>query len=296
MFLIAKNLTKTFSVESGFFENASRKIEALKDICFTVDEGEAFGIVGESGCGKTTLARIIARIIKPTSGTIEYGNQVEKPSRDIQMIFQNPEEALNPKMTVRELLLEPLWCNKIQGDLLERIQEAIKVLHLSQSALRRFPHQFSGGQKQKIVIARAIALQPKLLICDEPTSSLDLCAQAHILNLLLELKRKFNLTLLFISHDLNIIKIISDRIMIMYSGIIMELGRKQAICSNPIHPYSQLLITHTGMKKNRFFDTGPQKHGCKYLQYCPLKQKKCENQVPPLLEVSSGHWVRCFNI
>lgn len=296
MLFTAKNLKKYFFVESRPFEARVQKIRALEDVSFTVEKNEVFGIIGESGCGKTTLARIVGRIIKPSYGTIEYDSQITKPTQDIQMIFQNPEEALNPKMPVGESLLEPLRCNGIKGNLKQRISQTLEILSLPKNITERFPHQFSGGQKQKIVIARAITLQPKLLICDEPTSALDLCMQAHILNLLLNLKKRFNLTLLFISHDLNIIRNISDRIMVMYSGIIIEIGPARTISLAPLHPYSQLLMGSISDKKTQIVVDDIQENQCNFFSCCPHKEKKCGYERPRLKEITPGHWVACFNI
>lgn len=298
MLFTAKNLKKYFFIESGLFEAKVQKIRALEDVSFTVEKNEVFGIVGESGCGKTTLARIVGRIIKPTYGTIKYDAQITKPTQDIQMIFQNPEEALNPKMPVGESLLEPLRCNGVKSNLKQRISQTLKMLSLPEDITGRFPHQLSGGQKQKIVIARAIALQPKLLICDEPTSALDLCMQAHILNLLLNLKKRFNLALLFITHDLNIIKNISDRIMVMYSGIIVEIGPARIISLAPSHPYSQLLMgSISNSNKNiQIVANNAQENQCKFFSCCPNKEKKCGHERPRLKEITPGHWVACFNI
>lgn len=296
MLFTVKKLTKYFFIKQGLFSSRSNTIEALKNICFQVKEGEVFGVIGESGCGKTTLARIIGRVITPSFGTIEYSPAIIRPCRDIQLIFQNPQEALDPKMTIAESLSEPLKCNMIKNDFKKIILENLNSLGFSADVLNRLPHQFSTGQKQKIVIARAILLKPKLLICDEPTSALDLCMQAHILRLLLELKKKLNLTLLFISHDLNVVKIISDRIMVMYSGIIVEIGPARIICEHPLHPYSRLLLGHN---KKLPRDAIPEKNKdffCKFFERCPDREHACAHKPTHLVEVTKGHWVACSKI
>ena len=295
MFLIAKELTKYFTVEKNFFNPVKRKIKALDGISFWLVKGETLGIVGESGCGKTTLARILGSIILPTSGEIQFSKEITKPSRDIQMVFQNPYESLDPKMSIEESLLEPLIVNKIDTNPLGRVKKALESVHLPLEWLSRLPHQFSGGQRQKIVIARAIAPEPKLLICDEPTSSLDLSLQAQILNLLMDLKEKNNLTLIFISHNLKIIKIISDRIMVMHSGIIVEIGPRDDIVHAPAHPYTRLLMDITQGKKEHAQDPYVEEKRCKYFSRCRFRQKKCQECEPKITEISKDHWVACFN-
>ncbi|MFH1692312.1 MAG: ABC transporter ATP-binding protein [Candidatus Omnitrophota bacterium] len=296
MLLTVKKLTKIFFIEHGLFAEKSKRIEAISDISFQVNEGEVFGIIGESGCGKTTLARIIGRIIAPSQGSLAYSPVIKQPSKDIQLIFQNPQEALNPKMTIGESLVEPLRCNNIKDNSEKIISENLKILGFSDGITNRFPHQFSTGQKQKIVIARALMLKPKLLICDEPTASLDLCMQAHILRLLLELKKRLSLTLLFISHDLNVIKIISDRIMVMYSGIIVEIGPAKMIYENPLHPYSRLLLGHSSDLPQDILSEDNNNPCCRFFERCPDKKQECAHRPIHLVQIHKGHWVACSKV
>ncbi len=253
--LEVKNLKKYFNLRSGFlFQGSSGSVKAVDDISFFIKKGETFGLVGESGCGKSTMARALLRLIEPTAGSAIYNGQdifkldrksMFKVRREIQIIFQDPYASLSPRMTVGDIIGEPLEIHKM-GDRKERIgrvKELLKVVGLNPEHMNRYPHEFSGGQRQRIGVARALALTPKLILCDEPVSALDVSVQAQILNLLSDLQKEFNLTYLFIAHDLSVVKHVSNRIGVMYLGKLVEIADSEGLYAKPPHPYTHGLLS-----------------------------------------------------
>ncbi len=242
MLLTAERLTKVYRVPGEVFWQPARRLEAVKEVCLGIREGETLGIVGASGCGKTTLAHLLCHIITPTSGRIAYGPAIVNPGRDIQLISQNPYDAFDPLLSLGQSLEEPLLIHDLGSQRDARLRQALADVRLDPDILARRPHALSGGQRQRAALARALACEPKLLVCDEPTSALDLCVQAGILNNLTELKDRRGLALIFISHDLDVIRHVSDRICVMSSGIIVEEGRARDVLSRPRHPVTRALI------------------------------------------------------
>lgn len=305
-----KNLNMQFFSSSNFLEKSKKTTKAIDNLDLEINQGEIFGLVGESGCGKSTLSRCILNLIKPTSGEILFkGEDITKFDRKTmkdfrkkaQMIFQNPYSTLDPKMRIYETLLEPLSIHKIKDKNL--IYKAIELVGLSEECLNRYPHEFSGGQKQRIAIARALILNPEFLVADEPVSALDVSIQAQIINLLLELKEKLNLTILFISHDLSIVKYVSDRIAIMYLGEIVEFADKSELFKNPKHPYTQILLnsipTVDGEPKKidlnlELKEQGKNTVGCKFYPRCPKAMEACKDNHPAKTQISDTHFVKCF--
>ena len=312
--LATHELRMHFPVMGGVFQRAVAACKAVDGVSLTIQPGETLGLVGESGCGKSTLGKSIARLYEPTGGSIKFeGNELAglsrrqlKPfRREIQMIFQDPYESLNPRHTVGAIVEEPFVIHKM-GTREERRQwvtDLLAKVGLPEEAALRYPFEFSGGQRQRIGIARAIALKPRLLICDEPVSALDVSIQSQILNLLMELQRDLGLSYLFISHDLAVVKHISDRIAIMYLGKIVELGDSEAIYRNPRHPYTKALLsaipvpdpTHVPDRQilegdvPSPIDPPP---GCAFAPRCPVKASAvCETHVPELVEVEPGYWL-----
>ncbi|MCK9614648.1 MAG: ABC transporter ATP-binding protein [Candidatus Omnitrophica bacterium] len=299
-----KNIVKHFPAKTGFFEAGSGVIHALNDVSFTVEHGETLGLVGESGCGKSTLAKIIARLIPSTSGKIFFEgedithlaqNKLKKIRRNIQFVFQDPQASLNPHMTIVNTVSEPFVVHGLcsaKG----AIPEAERILSLAgvpKEMVSRYPHEFSTGQRQRIAIARALALNPKLIIADEPIASLDVSIQAQILNLFKELKDKFNLTYIFISHDLRVIEYISDRVIVMYLGKIMEVAKNSDLYRHPIHPYTEALISaipvpDPATKKKRIIlrgeipGTTKLPSGCVFHTRCVYAKQKCVDEIPEL--------------
>ncbi|MEF9427190.1 MAG: ATP-binding cassette domain-containing protein, partial [Candidatus Mariimomonas ferrooxydans] len=253
--LEVKNLKKYFNLRGGFLiQSSSGIIKAVDDISFSIKEGETFGLVGESGCGKSTTARVILRLIHQSSGSVIYDGedifnlnhkQMFKIRRDIQIIFQDPYASLSPRMTVGDIVSEPLEIHKIgnKAKRIKRVKELLDVVGLNPEHLNRYPHEFSGGQRQRIGIARALALTPRLLLCDEPVSALDVSVQAQILNLLADLQKEFNLTYLFIAHDLSVVKHVSDKVGVMYLGKLVEIADSADLYSKPLHPYTMGLLS-----------------------------------------------------
>ena len=309
------NLKKHFKIGGGFLGGDGLTIRAVDDVSFAVRRGETFGLVGESGCGKTTLGQTIIRLYEPTSGGIHFNGtdlstlssgKLRPIRRDIQMIFQDPSASLDPRMTVGSVIAEPLNIAKEGGrdERRERVQELLKTVGLNAYFANRYPHEFSGGQRQRIGIARALALNPKLVICDEPVSALDVSIQAQVLNLLKQLQSQFNLTYLFIAHNLAVVAHISDRIGVMYLGKLVEISEARTIIEQPKHPYTKALISsipapQPGRSKNRTILQGDvpspanPPSGCRFHPRCPIAQSNCSVDEPALLEKAPDHWVAC---
>ena len=304
-----------FPVKSGLLRRSQLVNRAVNNVDLTIMQGETLGLVGESGCGKSTLGRCIARLYKPTAGQIHYhgadlaslGQKALLPyRRDIQMIFQDPMESLNARHTVQEILEEPLVIHGIgsASDRHKEVNRLLDLVGLPKRSATRFPFEFSGGQRQRIGIARAIALRPKLIICDEPVSALDVSIQSQILNLLLDLQSEFGLAYLFIAHDLAVVKHISDRIAIMYLGQIVETASGDTVYQDPRHPYTQSLISAVPvpdptMKKERIILSGDvpspiaPPSGCHFHPRCPACFEPCAETAPELKETDAAHSVRC---
>ena len=299
-----KNLSKTY-------ESGDTKVKALADVTLTVYEGETVGIVGESGCGKTTLGRCVVRGIDATSGQVLFhtredgaidflkatGAQMKKNRRDIQMIFQDPYASLDPRMTVFDIISEPLRYNTRMSkkEIEQAVDKIAEQVGLNRAFLRRYPHAFSGGQRQRIGIARSLILQPKLIVCDEAVSALDVSIQAQIINLLEDLQKEYHLTYLFISHALSVVRHISDRVMVMYLGRMVEMAKTEDLFSDPRHPYTQALLSAVPQpdpdrKIQRIVLEGEVPNpaappsGCHFHPRCPYKTEKCEKEYPPLIE------------
>jgi peptide/nickel transport system ATP-binding protein len=310
------NLTKKFKVMKGV-AGKKAEITAVNKVSFKIDKGKTLGLVGESGCGKTTTGRVVVKLAKPTSGKIiidgkdvTFMNDTEfKPfRRNVQIIFQDPYSSLNPRMTIYDTLKRPLHIFKITKDKDEErelIRNTLASVGLKPEHMTRYPHEFSGGQRQRVAVARAIISHPNFIVLDEPTSALDVSVQAQIMNLLKELKNSLSLTYLFISHDLSVVKFISDKIAVMYLGNIVEMADTSEIFRNPLHPYTSLLfqsipVPNPKMRKKIPQDTGelpslldPPK-GCPFYSRCPLAKEECKYHKPRLVEVSPGHEVACF--
>ena len=315
--LKVEHLSKEFPAESGMFAKrfSKRVVSAVNDISFEIYPGETFGLVGESGCGKSTTGRTIMRLTKPTAGKVFFqGKDVAEMSkheikdmrREMQFIFQDPYASLNPRMTIGEIVSEPMTIHGVgtKEERIERVRELLDVVGLNPEHINRYPHEFSGGQRQRVGIARAFALKPKLIICDEPVSALDVSIQAQIINLLKELQDKYNLTYLFISHDLSVVEHISDTVGVMYLGNLVEYGAKEDIFRNPLHPYTKALfsaipIPDPKVKMNRIVLEGsipspanPPK-GCKFHTRCANCMACCKEEAPVQREIEPGHFVCC---
>lgn len=311
-----ENLTKEFNVNLRIGKKA--KIRAVDNVSLEIMKGETLGLIGESGCGKTTFGRMLVKLISPTSGRIIYNgvditNMREKEFRPyrkrVQIVFQDPFSSLNPRMTVFDILRRPLEIHKVIGknNPREYIAKILEEVGLREEHMLRFPHEFSGGQRQRISIARALVLQPEFIVLDEPTSALDVSVQSQILNLLKDLKKSRNLTYLFISHDLSVIRYMSDRIAVMYMGEIVELAKADELFENPFHPYTKMLmdsipIPNPSIRKSFSMIKGelpsllnPPK-GCRFSTRCDFRVKECETKHPDLIEVKKGHFVRCLRI
>lgn len=317
--LDVRNLRKFFPIQKGFLKRTVGNVRAVDDVTFYVHKGETLSLVGESGCGKTTTARCIVRALKPTAGHVLLNTgsgQVDiaplpKKSlrpwrREMQMIFQDPYSSLNPRMTLFDIVGEPLLVNgmKDRQERMDRVAELLKLCGLRAEYMRRFPHAFSGGERQRIGIARALALNPKLVIADEPVSALDVSVQAQILNLLLDLQQQLGLTLLFVAHDLSVVKHISDRVAVMYVGRIVETATTGVLFNAPKHPYTEALLAAVPKPDPRLKGTrqllegevadpaNPPK-GCYFNPRCRYAQDICKQVTPQQEEIEPGHFVSC---
>jgi len=313
-----KNLVKYFPVRAGLLQRVVAHVQAVDDVSFAVRKGETLGLVGESGCGKTTVGRSMLRLIEPTSGEVTFegrdvlklrGNELKAIRRDMQIIFQDPYASLDPRVPIGESVMEGLHIHKI-GTAKERFEimlETLKKVGLEDYHARRYPHEFSGGQRQRIGIARALALRPKFIICDEPVSALDVSIQSQVLNILKDLQQEFGLTYLFIAHNLSVVEHISDRVAVMYLGKMVELTGRDELFKNPLHPYTQALMSaipvpDPHLKRQRIILKGdvpsplnPPK-GCRFHPRCPIAQEICSEQEPEFREVSPDHWVACWMV
>ncbi|WP_289141182.1 ABC transporter ATP-binding protein [uncultured Brevibacillus sp.] len=313
--LEVKGLQQHFPIKAGFLKRTTGHVKAVDGIDLTVYPGETLGIVGESGCGKSTTGRTILRLLEPTAGEVWFDGkdlaklpkeEMRQMRKDLQMIFQDPYASLNPRMTIKQILLESLMVHNI-GTKEERertIEEIIQVVGLRKEHLNRHPHDFSGGQRQRIGIARALVVKPKLIIADEPVSALDVSIQSQVLNLLKDLKKEFNLTLMFISHDLSVVKHLCDRIAVMYLGRVVEIADKRMLFENPSHPYTRALLSAVPVakprqKRDRILLTGDlpspanPPSGCTFHPRCPYATEMCKTQVPSLSDIGEGQLVSC---
>jgi oligopeptide transport system ATP-binding protein len=313
--LQVKNLKKYFPVRSGLLSRVTGYVYAVDDISFKLKKGETLGLVGESGCGKSTTARVILRLLEPTAGTAVFDgkNIFElKPKellqlrREMQIIFQDPYSSLNPRMTVAGIVGEALSYHKIArgSEKNDRIVALLERVGLRSEHLKRYPHEFSGGQRQRIGIARALALKPKLIIGDEPVSALDVSVQAQVLNLLMELQQEFQLSYLIIAHDLRVVEHISDRVAVMYLGKIVEMASAAELYREPLHPYAEALLSAIpspapGQKKQRILLAGDipspmaPPPGCRFHTRCSHRMDICDKNEPDYQETKPGHWVAC---
>ena len=318
--LSVQHLCKEFPVESGVFGKrfSKKSVHAVNDVSFDIYEGETFGLVGESGCGKSTTGRCIMHLTRPTSGTVLFeGKDVSKMSkkelkemrRHMQFFFQDPYASLNPRMTIGEIVSEPLIIHNVMPDAKERekyVRELLDVVGLNPEHINRYPHEFSGGQRQRVGIARAFALKPKLIICDEPVSALDVSIQAQVLNLLNDLQKEYGTAYLFIAHDLSVVQHISDNIGVMYLGNMMEYADWKALYDRPYHPYTQSLLSAVPVPdpdvqatRKRIVLAGDPPSpidapsGCCFHTRCPMACEKCSQERPELREVEPGHFCAC---
>ena len=313
--LEVKNLKKHFPIKGGVFSKTIGHVYAVDGVSFTLQSGETLGLVGESGCGKSTTGRTILRLIEPTEGSVVFEGQeitdldkgdMRSLRREMQIIFQDPYASLNPRMTIGSIIGEPLEIHKIArgSEKEDQVATLLEKVGLRSEDMRKYPHEFSGGQRQRIGIARALGLNPKLIVCDEPVSALDVSIQAQVINLLEDLQEEFGLSYLFIAHNLNVVEHISNRVAVMYLGKIVELTTDTELYTNPQHPYTEALLSAVPVpdptaEKRRIILQGDvpspinPPSGCHFHTRCPYKEKICEEEVPEFKDIGGGHWVAC---
>lgn len=316
--LKVENLKKYFPIKGGFFSKTIGNVKAVDGVSLEVRKGETLGIVGESGCGKSTTGRAILQLLKPTGGKVYFkGQDLSKLSKKemralrpkMQLIFQDPYSSLNPRMTVGQIIGEALIDHKMatKENLREKVLEVMDLCGLAEYQIDRFPHEFSGGQRQRIGIARALALDPEFIVADEPVSALDVSIQAQIINLLVKLQKEKGFSYMFISHDLSVVEHLCQRVGVMYLGSMVELADKDELFDNPLHPYTKALLSaipipDPTIKRERIILTGdipspanPPK-GCKFHTRCPYATDKCRNEAPEYREIKEGHFVACHRV
>ena len=315
-----EDLVMHFPIYRGVIRRQVGAVHAVDGISFEIKQGETLGLVGESGCGKSTTGRTILQLYKPTAGHVYYRDQdltELKPEamrwmrREMQMIFQDPYASLNPRMTLRDIVSQPLTAFEVASgkDIDDRVAELLKLVKLNPDFAGRYPHEFSGGQRQRIGVARALALNPKFIVCDEPISALDVSIQAQVVNLLEDLQEVLELTYLFIAHDLSMVRHISDRVAVMYLGIIVELTDRNELYTNPLHPYTQALLSAIPVPDPVYGETHQRTilqgdvpspvnppSGCRFRTRCPIADEGCSLQVPELRQMRPGHFAACLKI
>jgi oligopeptide transport system ATP-binding protein len=315
-----EDLVMHFPIYRGVIRRQVGAIRAVDGVSLEVKKGETLGLVGESGCGKTTVGRTILQLYKPTSGHVYFKDTdlaelkpepMRQMRKEMQMIFQDPYASLNPRMTVREIIGEPLVAFGLASgkELDARVAELLDLVRLDQNYAGRYPHEFSGGQRQRIGVARALSMNPSFIVCDEPISALDVSIQAQIVNLLEDLQRELNLTYLFIAHDLSMVRHISDRVAVMYLGKIMELADRNDVYVNPLHPYTKALLSSVPVPDPEYYEDHQRivlegdvpspanpPSGCRFRTRCPIAIEKCAEVVPDLREITPGHYAACIRI
>ena len=322
--LEVRNLTKHFPIKRGLLKRTVGMVKAVDDVSFDIRTGETLGLVGESGCGKTTTSRCLLRAIEPTSGEIMFrtaeGNEVNVATlpnremrplrREMQMVFQDPFSSLNSRMSLLDIVGEPLLVHGMTNrqERQDRVAELLRLVGLRPEYMQRYPHAFSGGERQRIGIARALALHPRLVVADEPVSALDVSVQAQVINLLMDLQSEFELTYLFVAHDLSVVKQISDRVVVMYVGKIVEMANTEEMFTNPKHPYTEALLAAVPVpdprarRQDRKLLQGEVANpanppsGCYFHPRCPYVQDVCRTETPMLQEVSPGHYASCHRV
>ncbi|MCT4584622.1 MAG: ABC transporter ATP-binding protein [Peptostreptococcaceae bacterium] len=310
-----KNLVKHFDVKTNLFSRVKNNLKAVNNISFDIKKGETLGIVGESGCGKSTTGKLLLNLLEPTSGEVLFegkniysisNEELRKLRKNMQIIFQDPFASLNPRMKIFDLIKEPLKIHKIgtKENRIKKVKEIIKIVGLDEYHLNKYPHEFSGGQRQRICIARAIILNPKFIICDEAVSALDVSIQSQIINLLKDLQKDFNLTYMFISHDISVVKHVSNRIAVMYLGQIVELAETNDLFKNPKHPYTKALLSaipipNPEIKRKKIILKGDVPSpmnlpkGCNFHTRCPYKNEICTTKEPIFKNAGNGHFISC---